>query len=140
MYYLDACIIVAIVANEKARSLVRAWLNQSEIGTLYISPWVITEVSSALSIKVRTRDLTDEMQSDAQNACRLLLQNFIIKPVLQNHFDIAARFAGHASLGLRAGDALHLAIASAYGLTLVTLDRQLADAGPPVGTATMLLS
>jgi uncharacterized protein len=140
MYYLDACITVAVVANEKARDHVRAWLDQSENGTLYISPWVTTEVSSALSIKVRTKDLTHAMQVDAQHAYRLLLQSFITKPVLQNHFDIAARFAGQASLGLRAGDALHLAVAADYGLTLVTLDRQLADAGQPVGTATMLLS
>jgi uncharacterized protein len=55
------------------------------------------------------------------------------------HFHSGARLADRHSLGLRAGDALHLAVASDYGATLCTLDERLAKAGPPVGIQTRLL-
>ena len=41
--------------------------------------------------------------------------------------------------GLRAGDALHLAICADHGATLCTLDRRLSEAGPALGVRTMLL-
>jgi predicted nucleic acid-binding protein len=53
-------------------------------------------------------------------------------------FHTAATFADQPALGLRAGDALHLAIASEHGATVYTLDRRLADAGPAVGVPTSL--
>ena len=45
-------------------------------------------------------------------------------------FRTAARFADQHMLGLRAGDALHLAICADHGATLCTLDRRLSEAGP----------
>ena len=49
------------------------------------------------------------------------------------HFEKAARFASHHALGLRAGDALHLAIAAGGGHTLVTLDVRMAEAASQLG-------
>ena len=57
-------------------------------------------------------------------------------PVSEHHFQIAARFADQASLGLRAGDAVHLAVASEAGFSVVTLDRKLAEAGAALGVPT----
>ena len=51
----------------------------------------------------------------------------------------AAQFADQAPLGLRAGDALHLAIAFEAGLSIATLDRKLAEAGNALGVPTELL-
>ena len=48
-------------------------------------------------------------------------------------FDLAASYAARHDLALRAGDALHLAVASAHGLTLVTLDERMAKAAPELG-------
>ncbi len=42
-------------------------------------------------------------------------------------------------MGLRAGDALHLAICANQGATLCTLDRRLIDAATALGVATMSL-
>ncbi len=39
-------------------------------------------------------------------------------------------------LGLRAGDALHLAVAAEHGATLWTLDVRMAEAGPVLGVVT----
>jgi predicted nucleic acid-binding protein len=43
------------------------------------------------------------------------------------------------ALGLRAGDALHLAIASQHGATVYTLDQRIAEAGPALGVSAQLL-
>ena len=53
--------------------------------------------------------------------------------------NLAARFADQYELGLRAGDALHLAICVDHGATLCTLDRRLSGAGSALGVKTMLL-
>ncbi|WP_363284329.1 PIN domain-containing protein [uncultured Sphingomonas sp.] len=50
-----------------------------------------------------------------------------------DHFVSAARIADRRDLGIRAGDALHLAIAAAAGFRLVTLDRTMAAAAPLLG-------
>ena len=52
---------------------------------------------------------------------------------------MAARFADQYALGLRAGDALHLAICADRGAIICTLDRRLAEAALALGVETALL-
>jgi predicted nucleic acid-binding protein len=68
-----------------------------------------------------------------------LRRQLAIISVVPESFDRAARIADQYELGIRAADALHLAIAFAYGATLCTLDRRLSAAGPPLGVATLLV-
>jgi len=70
---------------------------------------------------------------------RLAMDSFTVVPVSRLQFRRAARFADQYALGLRAGDALHLAICADHGATLCTLDRRLSDAGSALGAKTMLL-
>jgi predicted nucleic acid-binding protein len=56
------------------------------------------------------------------------------------HFRAAAKFVDQHALGLRAGDALHLATAAEHGATVCTLDRCLAEAGPLLGVSTRFLA
>jgi predicted nucleic acid-binding protein len=60
-------------------------------------------------------------------------------PVLPTHFRVAATIADRHELGLRAADALHLAICADYGAKLATLDERLAKAAPLVGVAAELV-
>lgn len=53
--------------------------------------------------------------------------------VAPHHFEAAARMCDRPDLGLRAGDALHIAIAESGHLTLVTLDTRMADAALQLG-------
>jgi uncharacterized protein len=140
MFYLDASLIITFLTREPAQARVSNWLADRKNGTLFISPWVSTEVSSSLSIKVRSGDLTPEKRAIARNAYAYMgKQNLEIKTILDSHCETAAGFCDHATIGLRSGDALHLAIASDHGLTVATLDQQLAAAGPHFGVATLLL-
>jgi predicted nucleic acid-binding protein len=70
---------------------------------------------------------------------RLVTDSFTVVPVSRSQFRTAARFVEQHVLGLRAGDALHLAICGDHGATLCTLDRQLSDAAAALGLKTMLV-
>jgi uncharacterized protein len=59
----------------------------------------------------------------------MLSQSFRLLPVMSAHFRRAARFADQHRLGLRAPDALHIAIADEQRATLCTMDKRLAKAG-----------
>jgi hypothetical protein len=88
----------------------------------------------ALSIKLRTRQIDTQVRAAAlAEFARLEAESFTNLPVLSEHFRTAARFADQYRLGLRAADALHLAICADQGATLCTLDRRLSAAGPALG-------
>ena len=138
--YLDTSLLVAAMTNEEQTECIQTWLSSLEGQDLLISEWVATEFSSALSIKVRTGQIEAKDRVAALAAYRqIAAYSFTFAPVTGEHFRIAGRFAEHYELGLRAGDALHLAIASEQGLTLCTLDRKLAAAGMALATSTRLI-
>jgi uncharacterized protein len=68
-----------------------------------------------------------------------LPSSFTLFPLSSLQFHTAARFADQYALGLRAGDALHLAVCADRGATLCTLDRRLGKAAPSFGVKTTLL-
>ncbi len=138
--YLDTSLLVAVMTVEAKTAQAQIWLAAQNTDTLAISEWVATEFSAALSIKLRTGQLSAEHRTQAlANFKRTIAESFFTLPVSRRHFRAAGTFAGQYALGLRAGDALHLAISADHGLTLCTLDRRMADAGQALGVKTLLL-
>jgi predicted nucleic acid-binding protein len=107
---------------------------------LAISDWVTAEFSAALSVKLRMRTITPQERAiGLALMARMSRDSLTVLPVSAACFHLAAHFADNYATGLRAGDALHLAICAENGLTLYTLDQRLAAAGPPLGVPTQLL-
>jgi len=140
MLYLDTSLLVAALTNENETARIQQWLQEQDPEELAASDWVVAEFSSALSIKLRTGQIGPGHRADALALfTRLCRDSFNMLPVLRAQFRLAARFADQAAAGLRAGDALHLAICAGQGATLCTLDRRLDAGGSALGIKTRLL-
>src|SRR5215472_13761102 len=111
MLYLDTSLLVAALTNEAETERIQHWLGQQPVGDLAVSDWVLTELSSALSIKLRTGQIGIADRAEALTTfTRLASDSFIAIPVSRSDFHTAARLADQHPLSLRAGDALHLNI------------------------------
>ncbi len=138
--YVDTSVLVAALTNEVVTPRMQAWLAAQAPDSLSISAWVVTEFSAALSVKLRTKEFESSHRADALAVfAQLCDESFAVLGVSALDFRTAARFADQYALGLRAGDALHLAVCAEHGTTLCTLDRRLSEAGPALGVKTLLL-
>lgn len=136
--YLDTSVLIAALTHEPKTSSVLQWLGAQGEEELAISDWVITEFSSALSIKLRTGQIALAARAGALAAfAELCVDSLTVLPISGHHFRTAARFADQHPTALRGGDALHAAVCADYGTALCTLDQRLAASGPTFGVPTI---
>lgn len=135
MIYFDTSAVVPLILPEAASASLQRWLMGVDRTRLALSGWTTAEFASALGLRFRSGALT---QAEAMAAWaeyrRAILASFAILPVASSDCDLAARLVLRFDLGLRAGDALHLAVAQNAGVSsIVTLDKRLAAATAQVG-------
>jgi predicted nucleic acid-binding protein len=135
MVYFDTSVVVPLVLPEGSSDNVQAWVAANRRHSLALSDWTLTEFASALGGRVRTRTLTNDQALAAWAELKGHVRNsFGVLAPTRPDFDLAARLVLRFDLGLRAGDALHVAIAQNAGAaSLLTLDKRLADAAAQLG-------
>lgn len=133
--YLDASVLLPTLIAEPTTEAVYDCLG-ADGRELLISDFAAAEVASALSRLVRMALLTDA------DASARLADFDAWRAAVSSPVDIAVSdarlayiFVRRFDLGLRAPDALHLAIARRLDATLVTLDRRMATAARELGVA-----
>lgn len=130
--YLDTPVIVSAFTNEVAAILTRAFLHNRDAEPYRISWWVEAECRlQSTKVGRRLLDFAQRQKLVAEIAA-FITESVTCLPVEHSHFvasgDLACR-----SNGLRAGDALHLAIAGAQGATVCPLDAGMAQAAEGLG-------
>lgn len=134
MMYCDSSLIVTVLAPEQHSEVARRWLGEQEPSGLAISAWVGTEVASALAIKHRARMLSPQERHRAWAGWQgMFAVGLLPLDITSADFRRAEQLVNAATRGLRAGDALHLAIAERHRCALATLDKDLADAALAIG-------
>jgi hypothetical protein len=138
MFYLDSSAAVSSITAEPATATVLDWLaGRTDV---LISDWTLAEAVAGLSLKRRRQVLSAEEHVQTLEALRNQVgESFRVLPVTRQDFRKAANFCERPETGLRAADALHLAIAVSAGATLVTLDKVQARGGEMVGVRALLL-
>ena len=130
MVYLDTSFIAPLAIAEASSESVEVFLLGCEV-ELATSQWTRVELASLVARRVRMREF-DTDQADAIRAVfdQLLAESFTTLPVATADFTTAETLLAKADAGLRAGDALHLAVARNHeAKTVYTLDRGLLKAG-----------
>jgi len=127
MRYCDVSFLTPLFLEEPASRKVEAWMIRQAPGDLCVSHWTRTEFYSLIAREVRMGGLTE---ADALEVIRkfdqVIKDCFVVESPRASDFDLAATFIQQFSTKLRAGDALHLAIAANRATEMFyTLDEQL---------------
>ena len=126
MRYLDTSLIVAALTAESDTWSAQRSLAEAPAEPLLISDWVVTEFAGALAAKLRAGKLDpNEADVAARAFSALEAESFTRISVTDSDFASAAGLASSREVALRAGDALHLAVARAADATVYTLDKGL---------------
>lgn len=134
MIYIDTSALVPAFIREPKSEAVLAWLETSG-ERLVVSEWAIAEFSSAAANKVRTGEIASAMAKRARARFLDFAQDHCSIAVPQRaEFRRAAELAGDVKLKLRAGDALHLAIAEASKVQgILCLDETMGASAKTIG-------
>ncbi|MGZ8217881.1 type II toxin-antitoxin system VapC family toxin [Methylomagnum sp.] len=132
--YLDTSVLVPLYVEESRSSDVERWLAGLGSMPLMVSPWCVTEFSSALGLKARRGELSGtDLAKAVAGFRRFAGQRARMVEVVAQDFYRAGELCDRWQLGLRAGDALHLAVSERRGLTVCTLDRGMWTAAQALG-------
>ena len=131
MVYLDTSFVAPLVIAENSSDAVEAFVLKVKPGELTTSMWTQVELSSLVSRKIRMGDLSDSQAEVVRREFdRVLVESFEILAPTAADFAAAAKYLEIPKTGLRAGDALHLAIAANHrAKRILTLDQGFVEAG-----------
>lgn len=135
MLYFDTSFLAPLVREEATSAQVERFVERLTAGGLAISHWTRVEFASLLARHVRMGGLTVEAAKAVGAGFDTMVdETFVVLLADADDFDLAREYLRHHRTGLRAGDALHLAIAGNRNAeTIFSLDKTLLKAGTMLG-------
>lgn len=132
MRYLDTGIVIAALGGEERSPAVARWL-AAHSDDCVISSWTLAELSNVFARRARAGELDAKQHDLALAAVERLTQSFGRVPLGDVDVLAASRMVDRWDVGVRAPDAIHLAIARRHGCDLVTFDRGMQAAARAFG-------
>ncbi|MEN3385383.1 MAG: uncharacterized protein V7608_5427 [Hyphomicrobiales bacterium] len=135
MLYFDTSFLVPLVVREASSNDIERFVKSLPAEAITVSQWTCVEFSSLLARDVRMRVLSgaEALEADAEFDA-LVQRSFAVVVPTADDFKQSRQYLRRYETGLRAGDALHLAIARNHGAKQIyTLDKGLLKAGGMLG-------
>jgi predicted nucleic acid-binding protein len=131
MIYFDTSFLAPLILEEASSARVEAYINRLPRAEFCVSHWVRVEFASLLAREVRTGGLVErDALAAATQFEEMLADSYRIISPQAADYDLARQFILRFPTALRAGDAMHLALAKNHAATsLLTLDKGMLKAG-----------
>jgi predicted nucleic acid-binding protein len=135
MVYFDTSFLAPLILPEATSARIEKFVKGLPIGELATSHWTRVEFSSLLAHEVRMGALDRQIAAEADTQFEsMVTESFVVFLPNADDFGRAKHYLGHHKTGLRAGDALHLAIARNHQARAVySLDKVFLKAGKLLG-------
>lgn len=131
MLYFDTSFLVPLILPEATSEKIAAFVATLSPEAFAVSHWTLVEFSSLIAREVRMGclDAGSAARADAQFEAMVNTSFTVLLPSADD-FGLARHYLGRSETGLRAGDALHLAIAdNHHAAAIYSLDKILLKAG-----------
>ena len=135
MLYFDTSFLAPLIFPEATSQKIARFVRRLAVEEFTVSHWTRVEFSSLIAREVRIGGLDVQAASMADAQFEAMLQeSFSILLPKSDDFDLAKHFLGRFETGLRAGDALHLAVANNHrAAAIYSLNKKLVKAGKILG-------
>ncbi len=138
MHYFDTSFLVPLILPESTSDLIAGFFEGLPMAELAVSHWTRVEFSSLLAREVRMDGLSADAARQADARFETMIEeSFSVLLPNGDDFNLAKEYIRHFDTGLRAGDAMHLAIAMNHKSDAIySLDKILLRAGKSLGIPT----
>jgi predicted nucleic acid-binding protein len=132
--YVDTCVLLSLFFRDSGTRAALSWLEARGNDPIATSHWALTEFVSAAGIMARRGELSAELHREGiARLRRFCAARLTLETPEAADFERAAIWLENFPSGLRAGDALHLAVCARLGTVLCTADGVLAEAAAVLG-------
>lgn len=137
MLYFDTSVILPLFVPEPTSKAVMAFVDGLPPDQLTVSQWTMVEFASVLGRHVRGGRIDGAFAAEVTTRFDMLVPGtFNIHSPTAADFTLARQWLADPARGLRAGDALHLAIAKNNDARAIfTFDKNMLRAGRQLGLA-----
>jgi uncharacterized protein len=125
--YLDTSVVLSLHLKDSKSAAVGKKLRATR-EEIAVSAWTAAESFSAVGILVRRGAIDADFGREVLSSLESFFESAQLLSINAPAFALAKQWLSDFTLGLRAGDALHAAVASVNGAELVTTDKTLSRA------------